>query len=628
MDGKPTISNRDFLDGIFGRGGLDGVFVTSVAGPPQSGRFGRSSPDDLDPGNNNYFCVSKIHGDRRVVEAFRSLHVLVVDDVGTKISPHTALAFFGDPTWIVETSPRNFQWGYKLDRPVDDVAVANGLIEALCRAVGTGDVAGVNRLVRLPVGMNLKDTPFQVKLHTWDPDRTLSLTKALTVLSAVPVEPELHNDPFLPADRDPVIHELILRDHPFERTRDPGRYRVQCPWVDTHTGGRDDGAAYMAPAGFKCHHGHCADKTFADFRNFLGLSATKIDAAKREAELESYLVSEGISVVTTDVPTEAPSGVGEGAPTPSPARAPTDWTVKRFHHPTKPRPLRDGDPEFAPFKRHWLFEDVILADGQWMLTGHGGEGKSRLALSLCMSAAAGLPFGNLKGVLPTFRPVNPEGVRTLFVTQEDDESEKIHRYASQWRALVDEDARWEDALEKLGRNLYIPPFDPLDGLSPEIEKALHEEQLKNGAFELVVWDPLIMFFDEDDEHGLNSANGARATLAKLTRVSKRVAKKQGKRTSVGFVHHQNKSGAIMGSAMLSNICRSVFTMERHQFPPPGKLQATMTVMKSNATQLRGKACTVELRGSDATAHIVDDFTVPPTPPEPAPEDKPKKGKKA
>ena len=54
---------------------------------------------------------------------------------------------------------------------------------------------------------------------------------------------------------------------------DEGHYDVSCPWADEHTDPADDRATvfilvdgYM---NFKCHHGHCADRTGKDLLKYL-----------------------------------------------------------------------------------------------------------------------------------------------------------------------------------------------------------------------------------------------------------------------------------------------------------------------------------------------------------------------
>ena len=72
-----------------------------------------------------------------------------------------------------------------------DVAVIagfSGLKLAVTAAGGAAVVAGVNRLVRLPVGVNGKakygPTPFPTVLHSYDPTIRLSVETAIDALAA------------------------------------------------------------------------------------------------------------------------------------------------------------------------------------------------------------------------------------------------------------------------------------------------------------------------------------------------------------------------------------------------------------------------------------------------------------
>ena len=69
-----------------------------------------------------------------------------------------------------------------------------------------------------------------------------------------------------------VYKWLDQRDMLKRHEPDPsGWTEMSCPWVDGHTGGVDNGAAIREPAAendwygaFRCHHGHCVDKGWAD----------------------------------------------------------------------------------------------------------------------------------------------------------------------------------------------------------------------------------------------------------------------------------------------------------------------------------------------------------------------------
>ena len=105
----------------------------------------------------------------------------MLDDLGTKV-PLDRLGGF-ELSWLIETSPGNYQGGILLDEPITDGAVAvrllNAVIDAgLCDAGATGPLS---RWARLPVAINGKPkyadkagAPFQCRLVEWRPDKRYS----------------------------------------------------------------------------------------------------------------------------------------------------------------------------------------------------------------------------------------------------------------------------------------------------------------------------------------------------------------------------------------------------------------------------------------------------------------------
>jgi hypothetical protein len=93
----------------------------------------------------------------------------MLDDVGTKV-PLDRLEL--EPSWLLETSPGNFQAGYLLDRPISDSKVVDALMKSVIAANLCDPGAGgpTARLARLPVGVNGKHDPaFQCRLAQWNP---------------------------------------------------------------------------------------------------------------------------------------------------------------------------------------------------------------------------------------------------------------------------------------------------------------------------------------------------------------------------------------------------------------------------------------------------------------------------
>ena len=105
---------------------------------------------------------------------FAELHVIVLDDIGTKV-PIEKLPKDFKPTYSIETSAGNFQYGYVLDEPISDLGAAEALVQ-LAYESGYSDEGGKmpTKLVRLPAGINGKPGEkgdFQCKLHHKDGPR-------------------------------------------------------------------------------------------------------------------------------------------------------------------------------------------------------------------------------------------------------------------------------------------------------------------------------------------------------------------------------------------------------------------------------------------------------------------------
>jgi Family of unknown function (DUF5906) len=255
----------------------------------------------FNPDWNNYFCVSLMDtpGVRRKAN-FVALHVLALDDVGPKIDPDKALKLLGTPTYQLETSPGNQQWGYVLDPPITGLARAEALINNTIKAlVGNAPdpgMAGVTRLMRLPIGSNTKYTPaFKCRMvrtngATRDP---ADLERDIPVAVQSQIQPAPDPEPFDPFDaaapgpapvpgpapgpgpnRRPVEPTLramrklgmVLGN---ERKASQGTgWDVRCPWVHEHTPSTavDTGTMYFRGGGFRCWHGHCQDRKPEDVR--------------------------------------------------------------------------------------------------------------------------------------------------------------------------------------------------------------------------------------------------------------------------------------------------------------------------------------------------------------------------
>ena len=291
----PVITNQEFLDACFGAAAPD-AHVTGFSEDPSElekqgkkgywggNKWARSGHRDKFPNQNAYFTISVFDDDatgaaRRRKELFRATHAIVLDDVGSKTDP-LVVSKLPSPSWKLETSPGNYQWGYILDTPETNAGIVNALLDGLVAAGLCPDgkdpgMKGVTRYVRLPVGRNTKAKygagGFACRLIEWHPERRFT-----PVELAAPVGVVLPGPGATPATRsrgaaaganptNDVIYGHLDRWGMLRQSSPAdGGYHCECPWLDEHTGRADSNAAVYPGGGFKCHHGHCETRNRAD----------------------------------------------------------------------------------------------------------------------------------------------------------------------------------------------------------------------------------------------------------------------------------------------------------------------------------------------------------------------------
>lgn len=558
------MTTDDFLRAIFAETHAGGkVFTASVPGDPTKSREYGFTPFLL-PGENWYFCVSTLSDPtHRTPANCTALYVLVVDDVVEKIPPTKVLGILGPPTYVLETSSGSYQWGYKLSPSVTDPARAEGLVRALAHNF-TGDMQGRNRLARLPGGINGKPgkQSFPTQIIHWAPQISLSPTQAEQHLEAVPVPPTEASQPFLPPHEDPVL-ALI----PYEETRTPGTYRITCPWVHEHTDQRDDGTAYIAPAGFRCFHGHCSGRTFADLRRHLGLSAETVDDARIEAQFG----------FKTDQP---PAYIDDTPIALEPQTVKHPWYASTFSDLiAEDGSLISRDELSNLYPRKWLFHNTIPMGVPWGIAGEGGLGKSRMALAMCMSIASGVPLGD------DLVPAIEAGAPCIFLTQEDSRPDRAWRALTQLEYMAEKDERWADpqTRRRIRENLFVPQLPFGQTLNKAFRDGVGSFLRDIGPVRLMVFDPLILFWAHDDEDtNINSARGTINTFQRMIATARHPDRPTDDEWSIGLMHHLAKSGEVYGSAMIQAHLRTLFGLTRI----PDGLQ--LEVLKVNGSNILGR----------------------------------------
>jgi len=299
-----NVSNHDFLCALFGdRPGEIRPVIVSFKGSPQAGSqskwFGHGWTPETPitaEGNNNYFSLSAYRPDesgtyRRRKTQFSALHAVMLDDIGGKIGRERLTL---PPSWMLETSPGNYQAGYILDEPLQDSKQADALVNAiiaagLCDPGASGPTA---RLARLPVASNGKHDPaFPCRLEEWQPELRYGVYDLVNGLSLDIKDtsrpkrerkeraerPDTGDEIFIPRPEENSVIAALKNKGLYKSPLGGDKHDITCPWVNEHMDGIDGGTAYFEPndvypiGGFKCLHGHCAQRHVRDLLQYLGI---------------------------------------------------------------------------------------------------------------------------------------------------------------------------------------------------------------------------------------------------------------------------------------------------------------------------------------------------------------------
>jgi len=233
---------------------------------------------------NTYYCISAVkrqHALSRAAGNVTRLFVIPLDDVGTgpgaKVSPVDVPI---EPTYKIETSEGNYQYGYVLALPMEDLARAGGIVKAVAKSADEGG-SMVAKLMRMPCGKNSKKKygePFSVQLREWHPERRFTEAELIAAFNIdevwlarlkknAPGEAggSINDDMY-----DWLVHDNMVDDYTPNQT---GWVTVTCPWAGQHSD--DKTVAAYSPVGlggksyerfrqFKCLHDHCKDRTWVD----------------------------------------------------------------------------------------------------------------------------------------------------------------------------------------------------------------------------------------------------------------------------------------------------------------------------------------------------------------------------
>ena len=229
-----------------------------------------------------YYCVSTVQprpdgAVKRTYDDIATAWVLPLDDIGTKNTREPAV----EPSYIIETSEGNHQWGYLIDPYPVSSGVGAGYYDdclASCARAGINDPGNrtAMRMVRLPG--SLHKTGFVARVTHFNPDAVWELPELMTALG-VSVTPGRRVKGTPKPGRHAVLADVV--DTNYDQLVDAERIYghndqwvyIECPWREGHTDGAQGSSSTgyspldygRAGRQFHCFHGHCSDRDIGDF---------------------------------------------------------------------------------------------------------------------------------------------------------------------------------------------------------------------------------------------------------------------------------------------------------------------------------------------------------------------------
>ena len=242
-----------------------------------------------------YFCVSTVNQQaddekylRRTRNHTQCAYLIGLDDIGTKANAPNL-----EPSYKIETSEGNFQWGYlinpyELDGAEGEntkyyEACVQGLINA---GMSDPGAVGSYRLLRIPGSINTKpeNNGWRSQVTHWQPDRTWDLADLMSELGIEPSYPKAKS--FVSTKNNtPVNNTVCANDILLNWMQSEGMVInngedfqvITCPWAHEHTDGEE--TAHYSPKGlgidglakrrqFNCFHAHCVDRGIQKFLEY------------------------------------------------------------------------------------------------------------------------------------------------------------------------------------------------------------------------------------------------------------------------------------------------------------------------------------------------------------------------
>lgn len=239
---------------------------------------------------------------------------MVLDDIGTK-SRKPPLP----PTWVMETSESNFQWGYAFSAPPPSPDLYSAAIKAIAKK-GYTDPGSTNavRNFRIPGSVNLKDGRggFVSRLVQFKPERRFSLDEICLALGVTPGDPEPRYVPptvlYGRNGEDSLLRWLEEQRLVLGPPDTDGWMSIICPNARQHTNG-DNAARYNTRTRvFKCFHGHCVEFDTSSFLSWVAAhGGPDVQAGIRDDLTDDLLRTTVSKIPPTPLKEQADDGIAE-----------------------------------------------------------------------------------------------------------------------------------------------------------------------------------------------------------------------------------------------------------------------------------------------------------------------------
>jgi len=221
--------------------------------------------------NTGSFIIDRFKDNRPSASSSNCEYVafMMLDDIGTK-SKEPPL----EPTWIIETSPGSFQWGYAFsEQPTKGEYCA--AITAIAKS-GYTDPGATNavRNCRLPGSVNLKPgrDNFQARLVKFQKGLEYTLPEICQALGVTPNEADSAQTISIKlrdTGQDSVLQWLNDQNLVLSSINAEGWLGVVCPNHAEHTDGQVEARYNPLNRAFCCYHGHCDHLTSVAFLDWV-----------------------------------------------------------------------------------------------------------------------------------------------------------------------------------------------------------------------------------------------------------------------------------------------------------------------------------------------------------------------